>query len=159
VGATVVTADQYKDGELQINDGTGHGHTYNIDTNSACGSAGDTVVTLKDSIRVALVASGTTQVSLVKNPWADITQSATTTSGSAGVTKMAISDGYYFWLQTGGSVCMLSSGSDGLGTVLSNDGTEGACEVMADFVASCYGFTWYTVHASGEYKPAFLFID
>ena len=159
VGATAVTLDQYKDGELQVNDGTGKGHSYDIDTNTACATSGNTVVTLKDAIKIALVASATSEVTLVKSPWGSVTQSTTEESGSAGITKMAITDANYFWIQTGGSAILLGSGSDGLGTVLSHDATEGAGAVMADYTKGLFGFTWNTAHVSGEYKPVILFID
>ena len=159
VGATAVTADMYKDGELHVNDGTGEGHSYAIDTNTACAASGVTYVTLREPIRVALVASATSEVSLIKNPWSGVTQSTTEESGSAGVTRQAIADASYFWIQTGGPAICLASGSDGLGTVLSHDGTEGAIAVMADYTKGLVGFTWYTAHVSGEYKPIYLTID
>ncbi|MEA3508475.1 MAG: hypothetical protein U9R40_06130, partial [Synergistota bacterium] len=118
VGATAVTADQYKDGYLHVNDGTGQGHAYGIDTNTACDSSGTTIVTLKDPIVVALVGSATSEVSLIKNPWSGVTQSTTEESGSAGIPLKAITDAYYFWCQTGGPAICLASDTSAMGVML-----------------------------------------
>lgn len=159
VGATAVTADSYANGFLHVNDGTGQGHQYLIDSNTYCASSGNTTVTLHEPIRVALVASATSEVSLIANPWSSVTQSTTEESGSAGVTPIAVTSGYYFWCQTGGPAICLASGSDGLGSVLSHDATEGAIAVMANYTMGLVGFTWYTAHVSTEYKPIWLTID
>jgi len=159
VGATEVTADQYKDGYLHVNHGTGEGHSYGIESNTACDSSGDTIVTLKNPIIVALVASGTSEVSLIKNPWSSVTQSTTEESGSAGIPLRAITSAYYFWCQTGGPAICLGSDSSALGVMLSHDGTEGAVAAASDYVKGYVGYTWFTPQVSGEYKPIWLPID
>jgi hypothetical protein len=159
VGATAVTADQYKDGYLQVNDGTGEGHSYGIDSNTACDASGTTVVTLKDPVQVALVASATSEVSLIPNPWSSVTQSTTEESGSAGIPLKAITDAYYFWSQTGGVGICLGSDTSALGVMMSHDATEGAIAAAADYVKGYIGDTIITAQISGEYKPIMLKID
>ena len=159
VGATAVTADMYKDGFLHVNDGTGQGHQYLIDTCTACDASGVTYVTLKECIRVALVASSTSEVTLVRNPWGYVSQSTTEESGSAGIPLFGITSAYYFWIQTGGSAICLGSDSSGVGTMLSHDATEGALAAAADYVKGYVGFSWFTDQVSTEYKPVYLTID
>lgn len=159
VGATAVTENQYKDGYLHVNDGTGEGHAYAIESNTACDASSTTTVKLKDPIVVALVASATTEVSLIPNLWSSITQSTTEESGSAGIPLKAITSAYYFWIQTGGQAICLGSDSSGLGTLLSHDATEGAVAVQADYTKGLVGFVVSTAQVSGEYKPIMLTID
>jgi hypothetical protein len=159
VSTTLVTADMYKDGYLQINDGTGQGHNYLIDTNSACASAGDTVVTLKDPVRVALVASATSQVSLIPNPWMGVTESATSESGPAGIPLLAVTTLYYYWCQTGGIACCLAEGSDAMGTTLELGAGAGAVKVQAGYTCGFVGTLIGTAFIGAEYKPILLQLD
>lgn len=159
VGATAVTANSYRNGFLHVNDGTGQGHQYLISSNTYCAASGNTVVTLAEPIRVALVASATSEVSLIANPWSSVTQSTTEESGSAGIPPIAVTSGYYFWCQTGGPAICLASDSSALGVMLSHDATEGAVAAAADYVKGYVGFSWYTAHVSTEYKPVWLTID
>lgn len=159
LGATAATADQYKDGYLIINDGTGEGHCYGIDTNAAAALSTTCQVTLKDPVQIALVTSGTSEVSLIPNPFNGVTHSATEESGASGVAMTAVTSGDYCWVQSGGVACPLGSGSDGLGSVLSLDGTAGAVAVQANYTMNKIGTVFALASASGEYRPVWLTID
>lgn len=159
VGATAVTTDQYKDGYLQVLDGTGQGHTYGIDTNTSCASSGTTIVTLKHPVIVALVTASTSEVSLIPNPWNGVTESAVEESGAAGIPLRAIDIGYYYWCQTGGLACVLGSDTAAMGVMMSLDGGAGAVAAATDYVKNFVGVTMLTAQVSGEFAPIFLTID
>ena len=159
VGATVVTADQYMDGYFQVNDGTGQGQSYLIAGNTACATSGNTVVTLKDPIRVALVASATSEVSLILNPWAGTVVQATEATGPAGVTISVVPINYYYWSQTGGMGCVLSNGTDAVGSVQEHGATDGSADISNGYDKNFIGFVVSTANVTGEYKPIWLIID
>lgn len=159
VGATAVTADQYKDGYFQVNDGTGQGQSYRIDTNTACATSGTTTVTLCDPIKVALVASATSEVSLLPNPWYGTVVQATTTTGPAGVTITVVPASHYYWSQTGGLGCVLSNGTDAVGSTQTAGATDGSADIQTDYAEIPIGFVILTDNVAGEYKPIWLTID
>ena len=159
VGATAVTVDQYKDGYLQINDGTGEGMQYGIESNTACAVNGTTVVSLKDPIQVALVAAATSEVSLIPNPWNGVTESATSESGAAGIAPVAVTIAYYYWCQTGGVAVVLAEGTDAIGTTLELGAGAGAVKVQAGYTCNLVGTIFGTAFIAAEYKPIWLTID
>lgn len=159
VGATAVTVDQYKDGYLQVNDGTGQGYSYLIAGNTACALSTTTVVTLREPVRVALVASATSEVSLIPNPWKGVTESATSESGPAGIPLVAVAASGYYWCQTGGVAICLAEGTDALGTTLELGAGAGAVKVQAGYTCCYVGTLISTAFIAGEYKPILLAID
>jgi hypothetical protein len=158
VGATAVTADSYKDGYLQVNDGTGEGQCYRIDSNTYCAASGTTVVTLCDPVRVALVASAT-KVSLIPNPWYGTVIQATTTTGPAGVTITVVPASHYYWSQTGGLGCVLANGTDAVGSTQTAGATDGSADIQTDYAEIPIGYVILTDNVAGEYKPIWLTID
>ena len=147
-------------------------HQYLIASNTACDASGVTLVTLAEPIRAALVASSTSEVSLIPNPWNGVTHSATEESMPAGASIVVVPSGAYCWLQTGGVGCCLVSGTPAVGSLLTLSDTAGALEIYGrtftpvttvemtvtdpwPIVATAYG----TVGVSTEYKPVFFRID
>lgn len=149
---TAATANQYKDGYLQINAGAGAGLQYQIDGNTAGTTC---VIQLKEPIRVALT-SATSKLSLVYNPWANVVASDATTVSPAGVPPIAVTASYYFWSQTGG-ISLTDRGTTTIGQKLVNDNitmSVAAADTTMP-VAVALGGTG----ASGEYWPIVLTID
>jgi hypothetical protein len=159
VSTTAVTADSYKDGYLQVNDGTGEGQCYRIDSNTYCAASGTTVVTLCDPVRVALVADSTSKVSLIPNPWYGTVVQATTTTGQAGVTITVVPASHYYWSQTGGLGCVLSNGTDSVGSTQTAGATDGSVDIQTDYADIPVGYVILTDNVAGEYKPIWLTID
>jgi hypothetical protein len=164
VGASAVTADQYKDGFLQINDGTGQGHNYPIDGNTAISAAGgDVTVSLKDPIKVALVASATSEVSLIPNPWYAVTEGTTQEKLPVGVAPVAVTAAYYYWAQTGGVAICAVDGTPAVGSYLIlSDANAGFLEVRVtalDVDEPALAITFATAGVDGEFKPCYLLID
>ena len=113
---TDIVANEYKGGYLYVNDGTGQGLAYKIKSHPAHDHSDDAtcVITLYDPIKVALVASGTSQVSLAHNKYKKvIVMPATTplTGQTVGVTQIALTASYYGWIQTGGPAAALVVGT------------------------------------------------
>lgn len=164
VGATAVAENAYADGYLQVNDGTGEGHAYLIASNTACDASGVTLVTLAEPIRAALVASSTSEVSLIPSPWNGVTHSATEESVAAGVSVVVVPSGAFCWLQTGGVGCCLMSGAPGVGAPLTLGATAGALLAISATIATTVtqpivGTTLATAGVSTEYKPVMLQMD
>jgi hypothetical protein len=91
---------------MVIEDATGEGQYYKIQT--AAWSTGDTVlsVTLDEPIRVATDA--TSEVSLYPNPWLGIVVAPTTLTGyCVGVATGVITANHYYWAQRCGPCAMV----------------------------------------------------
>lgn len=159
VGATAVTVDQYKDGFLQINKGTGIGHSYEIDTNTACGTSGTTIVTLKDPIQVALLGTSSTEISLIPNPWNGTVIQATEATGSAGIPLKDVPINCYYWSQTGGLGIVLAKGTDAMGSWQEHGDTDGTVDIANGYDKFLVGFVIATANVAAEYKPIWLTID
>jgi len=158
LGATLATEDQYKDGYLQVNDGTGQGHSYPIESNTAAVLSGTCVVRLKVPVIIALTVAGS-EVSLLPNPWRGVTESATSESGAAGIPLKAVTTLYYYWAQTGGFAVCLAEGTDGLGTTLELGAGAGAVKVQAGYTCNYVGTVIQTAFIAAEYKPIWLTLD
>lgn len=109
------TADQYAQGLLSINDDTGEGYQYKIKSSGTAAAASTCTITLEptDPIKVALV-SGTSECILRENPFYHVLDRAAGTASvgaPAGVPPVAVSAGYYCWLQRRGPATLLSAGT------------------------------------------------
>ena len=135
---TNIVENEYAGGYLYVNDGTGEGHNYKIKSHPAHvhGTSPNCLMTLYDPIVVALVASGTSQVSLSHNKYEKlIVQPATTplTGQTIGVPQVLITAAYYGWIQTGGPAACLVSGTVVIGDSVRatiSGGTAGAFIAM-----------------------------
>ncbi len=109
---TAQAADLFIDGWALIFDASATAcFLYHIQGNSALATTGVTsYIDLYDDLHVALTTSD--QISLLVNPFKSVVTvaSATTLTGPlAGVPQIAITDAYYFWLQTWGPCAVLPS--------------------------------------------------
>ena len=124
LGATAATKNQYAEGYLFVNDATGEGYTYKIRTHPAAAASGSLTLTLYDPVQVALVAS-TSEVTLLASPFSSVTHSATEESVPAGIPPIAVTSGYYLWLQTWGYANCLRGDTADHGSILRPDSTAG----------------------------------
>jgi len=156
VAGTLVSENQYKEGWLQVNSGTGEGHQYRIGSNTACVLSGTTIVTLDEPIKVALEA-GVSKVSLIMNLWKEVIVSTAATMHPAGVPIVAVPVDYYFWSQTGGEGCALVANAIAAGTVLANGAaTLAAQSAFTDHAVAIMG---PTAGVTSNYKPVKWIID
>lgn len=108
LGATAATADQYKDGMLVVNDGTGEGRLYPIDGNLAADSAGTITVYLSEAIDTA-GALAEANVDLLTGKYNGVVISATDQADApVGVPIVAVTEAYYFWAQSAGPCAVLA---------------------------------------------------
>lgn len=128
LGATAATANQYAGGTLLVNDGTGEGDEYTIESHPAADASATVVVKLKESIRTALVASGTSEVSLIANKYSGVVIAPTTaTSAVVAVPTVAVPANEYFWGQVRGLLPVLAQGATSAGIAVERSGsTAGA---------------------------------
>lgn len=114
------TEDQFADGILNVQGpaaSTYIGHIYRIKANDAAASVaagGDLHIELwpSDGLKVAFKA-GTTTVSVRKSPYKDaiVYDSSTVIAGPMGVTPVAVSTTYYFWVQKSGPASVEQGGT------------------------------------------------
>lgn len=162
LGGTAVTANEYAGGQLVINDDTGEGISYGIDSHPAQSSTtGDVVITLSEPILVAFGA-GTT-ATLVKNKFNGvvIATGGTQTSVPVGVPNVTIPADYYGWVQTGGTCAVLQSGTNTPTKgepVTIGEATNGSVSGRDSIAEPEVGIGLDTA-TSGEYNPVHLMID
>ena len=128
LGATAATLNQYEDGALYTNDGTGEGHLYAIRSNPAADASASLVLTLHEKIREATSTSDTLN-GLIENDYKDVEiYDADDIDGPAlGVAPTEIANDTYFWLQTSGRAAVLIQGTVVLGdAVEASQTTDGA---------------------------------
>ena len=165
VGGTAVTANQYADGYLYVNDGTGEGHIYKIRQHDAISTSSSGTINLYDGDAIATGFAAATIVGLAKNPYKDFIVYPTTSTGHAvGVAATDFDDDDFGWLQTWGPAAVLcdvafvignhvrvSDGTAGSGEPLDRDGTHENEEVIgvASLIAPVttdYGYVNLTIN-------------
>jgi hypothetical protein len=157
---TAIAENALRGGQLQINDGAGEGHAYDISSNSALSASGtEIVITLEDPIKVALTTAS--EFTLVHSPWYGVVES-TTLSKACGAPLVDVPIGSFYWAQTGGLGIGLIDGTPADGSLLQqSNGVAGALEIYATGtitykpVAEMFG----TAGVAGEYKPVVYHID
>jgi len=120
IGTTVVTitasgvsANDFAEGYLVVDEGTGAGETYKIRSNTATDSDGLIQVTLYDGLKTAWDTSDT-DVTLIPSPYKDVI--VCPTDGiilPVGVPLIAVTANYYFWGQTWGPCGVKIDGTAG----------------------------------------------
>lgn len=159
MGATAVTANQYADGYMHVNDVTGEGQCYRVKSHPAALSGATCAFTLYDALEAALDA--TSQVTLVANPYKEviIAPNAALTAPARGVPLIGVTASYYFWLQTAGPAPVLVQGTVVIGQPVGLGGTaDGACGPIAAFTTDIWGRVMQ-VNASTEYALIDLRLD
>ena len=132
VGGTAATEDQYKDGYLYVNDGTGEGHIYKIRQHDAIDSSGSGAINLYDGDPILVAYAAATIVGLAKNPYKDFIVFPTTATGHpVGVAPTDFDDDDYGWLQTWGPAAVLCDVAFVIGNhVRVSDNTAGSGEPL-----------------------------
>lgn len=129
---TAITANEYAQGYLFVNDVDGEGQICTIKSHPAeATGSGSVVMTLEaeDALTVALTTSS--QVGLRYNPYKNVLVNPTTATGvPVGVTPISVTANYYFWLQTWGPAAVLTNGTVIVGkTVAPGATTPGSVDV------------------------------
>ena len=122
-------------GYLYVNDGTGQGQSWKVISHPAHDHSGDPSceITIQGKVSTALVASGTSQASLMENPYKDVIVAPVAETGAVvGVTVIDMTDDYYGWIQTKGPKAVLAASTLVLGHNVVRNDTTTAGAVMAD---------------------------
>lgn len=158
---TAIAENQLAGGAFSVNSGTGAGHRYGIQSNTAIGVGGTAIyVTLERPIVVALDTTST--FDLLHNSWYNTALSTTDENFATGVHSIAVTSGNYYWSQTGGDATCLIAGSCPVGTNLILSATEGAVTTIAgsvDVDVPIVGHKTHVATTAADYGPIFLTID
>ena len=165
LGGTAATEDQYKDGYVYVNDGTGEGHLYKIRQHDAISSGAAGTFNLYDGDTIAVAFAAAALVGLAKNPYKDFIVYPTTATGHAvGVVPTDFDDDDFGWVQTWGPAAVLcdvafvignhvrvSDNVAGSGEPLDRDGTHENEETIgvASLIAPAtqdYGYVNLTIN-------------
>jgi hypothetical protein len=134
VGGTAVTANQYAEGEMIVQGvavGDGWGQCYRIKSHPAAEAAATCELTLYDSIVTALII--TSDISLVPNIYNKTTifTASSQADVAVGATPRAVTDTYYYWMQTRGWAAILADESYAAYTPLvPGSSTDGSLEAF-----------------------------
>jgi len=173
---TALTADDYADGYLFINDeagaGQGEGYAYKIKSSASAAAASSAVFTLADgdTISQALVA-GSSVAGLRCNEFKDVViyKAGTIVGQPVGVAPIDVTLNYYFWLQRRGAVAALTAatiGAVGAGAVAC-PATNGAFKAVvtaattADVPAEIdvLGYWMAPAATAGDYSLIYLELE
>ncbi len=116
--------DEFVDGYFMANKVAAIGDTYRV-LASEIDASDDTIMHLELETAIRTAISVTTEASLQPNRFFDVVIFPTTKTGYAtGVPLVDVTNGYYFWAQTGGP-CPLITASDGTSTIGDSCGFSG----------------------------------
>lgn len=109
LGNANLTANQYAEGFMNVEDGTGLGYAYKVKNHPAANANANVVVTLYDKLRANLTSA---HVTLVKHPCKDvIVTAANATQRIVGCPQMTLTANYYGWVQKKGAASVLVAGT------------------------------------------------
>ena len=115
--------NEFTDGYFFSSDVAAIGDTYRVLASRI--KSDDTIIELELETPIRNAISATTDMSLVPNRFYDVVIFPTTKTGYAtGVPLVDVTNGYYFWAQTGGP-CPLITASDGTATIGDSVGFSG----------------------------------
>ena len=140
LGATAAFVNQYAGGYAMISTGPGNGYAYEIKSHPAAASAASVVLTLVDTVKVALTTSS--RVDLQRNAYAGVIQAPiTTATGSAvgvalhpipAATTGGATGQTYGWIQSYGPAAVLIDGTPAVGAmVVSTGAVAGAATIFS----------------------------
>ena len=155
LGATAVTANEYRGGYLVINAGTGVGYTYCIASHPAALGNAAVVLTLEDPIAVATSVANS-KGSLAYHPYEGVIASVNTAK-PVGIANYVIPANYYAWFQTGGVCAGLNKSNTAVNLGLASSTTSGAMETVAATTKEVANAL--IAGADGECRQVFLTLE
>lgn len=152
---TAIDENEFRGGAFQINDSTGEGEQYIIDSNSAMASNGTTVtITLVEPLRTALTSSS--EFTLCHSVGYEVTHEASTAFLPVCIPPIDVTSGYYFWGQQSGLAPVLMEGTPAIGRLVGpSDAVEGAAKALATVGFPAIGYV-YETGVNTEYSPVYL---
>src|SRR3990172_5929195 len=129
LGATAVTADQYRDGYLVVDlaANTGFGYIYQIGPHGDVAASGDFIVPLRGTVQVAIDATANS-VSLVPNNYSGVILAVATTPTAVlvGGSQKPIPVRNFGWILVAGTTTCLTQGTVVIGTIVKPGTAAGA---------------------------------
>lgn len=121
--------DEYAGGYMKMENDTGQGYRYMIESHDA--PASDALFVIKHGLAVAIDA--TTDIALVKSRWKEVIQMPITlTAAVVGASLGVGADGSFGWVQSKGVAAVLTDGAVVIGqAVMPSNGLAGAVEALA----------------------------
>jgi len=151
------TADQYRDGYICIELGTGFGYTYSIPTHGVIATGG--AVPINETVQVAIPATAAS-VSLVSSVYRTCVVAPTTETGMiAGSAVKPIAASAYGWLQTRGMANCTVVASTVAGECLSIITTAGSLGPVAAGSTVVIAVAATTVVAATNKGTVYLVVD
>ena len=116
LGATAVTANEYQDGYIYINDAgadtTTEGYLYRIASHPAADASATLAVTLYNDTPVHIALTTNSEATLTRNPFRNvIIHASPPTAEPLGIAPIAVAANTYFWCQTKGPAAVLTQGT------------------------------------------------
>ncbi len=130
---TAITEDQYAEGYVFFNTAAGQGQICTIRSHPAeTTTSGSCVLRLEDEDALTVALTTSSKCGLRKNIYKDVIVSPNPITGiPVGVTPIAVTEDYYFWLQTWGPAAVLTNGVLVLGQkVATGETTPGSVDVV-----------------------------
>lgn len=154
-----ITEDQYKEGYLYTNDGTGEGQIYQIKSNTAVSGAVGCQFTIDDEDGFAIaLTSSSSLFGVLYNPYDGVlVQPTTITNAAVGVSTTTVTASYYTWLQTWGPCALLNTGTSwvvGDQLASAETGAAGAAILLDSSAApdnQSVGYSMYIAPADADF--------
>lgn len=167
VGATPVSSNQYAQGYLVVNKGTGAGQALLISGNTSAVSSGSPTINLSDAV-ITATAVADSKFSLYPNPfsacliYAHASPNAQVPTGVAPISVAAASTANpsnYYWSQVGGECSVLADAATWVAAfdgVIASTLTDGAVGIQASAtIQPTLGYA-LDLLVSTEYRPVML---
>ena len=164
LGGTAATLNQYAEGKLVINAGTGLGQTLSISGHPAqATTTGNLTVKLFERL-IAAIDNADSKVTLVHNTYNGLVEAASKTRTAAGVALVSLLAGDYGFVKTKGIIGTLIGSAATLGGRLTSDGsTAGAVTDNTDVTTVQteveVGQASVVAGVTAEYNPIMVSID
>ena len=134
-GSTAITANQFDDGYVYVNDAAGEGQTFKINSHSTAATSAALTINLydNDSVRTALTTASQCGIQKALGSDVEIFDVNDIDGIPLGVPACDVASGSYFWNQTKGPAAVLTNGTVVIGkNVMTGSTTDGSVDVMAD---------------------------
>ncbi len=134
-GSTAVTANQFDDGYLYVNDAAGEGQTFKIKSHTTAGTGAALAITLhdNDSVRTALTTASQCGIQKALGSSVEVWDVNDIDGIPLGVPACDVASGEYFWNQVKGPAAVLTNGTVVIGkNVMTGSTTDGSADVIAD---------------------------
>lgn len=156
--AGAVSADYAAGGYLTVNDDTGEGISYLVNSNTVTSGAAASTIQLAEPTMTALTIS-VSEGTLTPHPYDGVVISATDQADMpTGVPNVSVTAAYYHWEQTGGICSVLYDEAVTRGQALTiGTGTAGAVEALDAAGEPQLGVA-FMAGVDTEYQPAYLTI-